>query len=116
MSGKIRTSHPHRFHPLMSRLAKRRTAMHMTQDELADIIGWCPSHISKWETGHSSPRLQQVEEWAQGLGLQLVWRLEPIGQDARAASPATTLAATFPKLSGDPSQPRQTAYQTEQSP
>lgn len=51
------------------RLAKRRKELHMTQSELARILGVSPQYISITEQGKRSPSISFLAELAKQLGV-----------------------------------------------
>ena len=53
------------------RLADLRRAKHMTQSELAEVIGTSFQNISKWENGKRYPQLIWVYEIADKLGVSI---------------------------------------------
>jgi len=53
------------------RIAKARTALNMSQAELARKLGIERSRLSKWECGLHAPLLKQLVALAQALSLSL---------------------------------------------
>jgi len=95
--------------------AQTRIAAGLTQEAVGELVGVTAGAIQARECGKAGNGMRVWRRWADALGWEIVLRPKA-SQDARAASPATILADQPPKPAGDPSQPRQTAYQTEQSP
>lgn len=52
-------------------LTDRRLALGMSQADLAFLLRTRAGTLGMWETGQTSPRLDQVEEWARLLGVAL---------------------------------------------
>jgi DNA-binding transcriptional regulator YiaG len=53
------------------RIAKARTALNMSQSQLAKMLGIERSRLSKWECGLHAPLLKQLVALAQALSLSL---------------------------------------------
>lgn len=56
----------------MRRLAERRVAMGMSQVELGDISGYCPTTISCWERGENMPKISAIEDLAEAMGMVVI--------------------------------------------
>jgi len=57
--------------PLVLALARRRTQLGWTQQQLADKAGICQSQISETETGTHPPTLRTLRRLADALDLEL---------------------------------------------
>lgn len=57
---------------IITQLKLIRQEQHMSQAELANKLGWPQSHLSKIESGHVTPRLDNFVEWARVLGMEMV--------------------------------------------
>lgn len=53
------------------RMRLLRTAAHITQDELADIMGYSPNAIQNWERGKSAPNIYAVSRLADFFGVSM---------------------------------------------
>lgn len=51
------------------RLTRRR--LRLSQRELADLLGWDPSAVGRWESGHVSTALGRVDGVLRGMGFRL---------------------------------------------
>lgn len=60
-----------RVDPIMAAFRKRRLALGMTQEKLANRIGISRNAVSAGEQGRSFPTLRTVGEWAEALGMKL---------------------------------------------
>lgn len=61
----------------MSNMATYRKARHMTQDELAAIIGVKRSTLAMWETGANMPPTKYLVAIAEALGCTVDELLKP---------------------------------------
>ena len=57
-------------------ISKRRTELHMTQAELAEKIHVTNKAVSKWENGRGLPDIDNMQELAVALELNLQELLE----------------------------------------
>lgn len=64
--------------PVMN-IRQLREASHMTQEELANLLGVKPPAVSKWERGLAYPRMDNVARMAQifGTTMDVVMGLKP---------------------------------------
>lgn len=58
------------------KLRKYRTERHMSQDELASILGTSKQVISRYESGQRSPKIGVVQEYAQKLNLPILYLID----------------------------------------
>lgn len=83
-------------------IAKRRTALGLTQRELAETLKLSDRTVSKWERGAGFPDISLVEPLADALGLSVLELLH--GEEAPAAPPdcdrsaRETLRALLPEV------------------
>ena len=65
------------FAQIADRVAERRTAMGMSQRELADLCGTTQSAIARLERGGRPPRIDTLLRIAEALDCELVVELVP---------------------------------------
>jgi transcriptional regulator with XRE-family HTH domain len=58
-------------HPIAHRLRRRRYEMNLSQPGLAEIVGYSPRMVERWERGETLPRLDVLTDWAKALGMKL---------------------------------------------
>ena len=56
----------------IQKLVEERHRQHMTQQEIADITGKCPSNLARFEGGTRIPTLLVLEKYANALGKRVV--------------------------------------------
>lgn len=56
-------------------LFKLRKRMGISQQQVADRVGWIRSHVSHYETGSRKMTLQSLERYASGLGRRIEVRI-----------------------------------------
>lgn len=64
------------IHPVCVRLWQMRKEKCITLNDLAKEVGYSSPTISKWETGHRSPSLNELDNWAQALQFTVDFKLE----------------------------------------
>lgn len=57
---------------VIQKLVEERHRQHMTQPEIADITGICPSNLARFEGGTRIPTLLVLEKYANALGKRVV--------------------------------------------
>ena len=57
---------------VIQKLVEERHRQHMTQHEIADITGICPSNLARFEGGTRIPTLLVLEKYANALGKRVV--------------------------------------------
>lgn len=57
---------------VIQKLVEERHRRHMTQQEIADITGICPSNLARFEGGTRIPTLLVLEKYANALGKRVV--------------------------------------------
>ena len=57
---------------VIQKLVEERHRQHMTQQEIADITGICPSNLARFEGGTRIPTLLVLEKYANALGKRVV--------------------------------------------
>jgi transcriptional regulator with XRE-family HTH domain len=63
--------------PLVEHLRRVRIAKGMSQDQLSELLGYSLGTLQAWEVGKMSPTLRHLNDWCQGLGLELrVYNIE----------------------------------------
>lgn len=77
-AGQARDYAPPRrgLHPIVEVLRKARYERGMSQDVLAERMGYSGASIQDWESGRRRPSIASVYDWAQALGLRLEVRGE----------------------------------------
>ena len=68
----------------MVAIYKYRTALHMTQAQLALIVGVVPSAITQYESGVRKPNILMLKKLARALNTTADALLEPIDIDSEA--------------------------------
>lgn len=63
----------HRFptHPIVQTLRMERYKRGIAAVDLAELTGYAPKSILEWENGRNNPKLRQLHDWAQALGMRL---------------------------------------------
>lgn len=62
---------------LRGELIRMRRLNQMTQFELASRMGYSLATLSYWESGRYNPKLQGLIDWANTLGLDIVFVRRP---------------------------------------
>ncbi len=60
----------------MMRIAEAREARGWTQEQLAAAIGTTQQTIQRWESGHTEPKVSNVEKISSALGITLSFILD----------------------------------------
>lgn len=68
----------------MVAIYKYRTALHMTQVQLALMVGVVPSAITQYESGVRKPNILMLKKLARALNTTADALLEPIDIDSEA--------------------------------
>lgn len=68
----------------MVAIYKYRTALHMTQAQLALMVGVVPSAITQYESGVRKPNILMLKKLARALNTTADALLEPIDIDSEA--------------------------------
>lgn len=71
------------------KLRKYRTERHMSQDELASILGTSKQVISRYESGQRSPKIGVVQEYAQKLNLPIFYLIDDQRDTEELVTPLT---------------------------
>jgi DNA-binding transcriptional regulator YiaG len=61
----------HYLSPIVEALRAERLRRRMTGDQLADKMGYAVALIRRWETGINQPKLRQIEDWGDALGMMI---------------------------------------------
>ena len=56
---------------IATRLRDIRRSRRIKQGALANVIGYSPKTLSKWERGATHPNLLKLHDWCGGLGVRL---------------------------------------------
>lgn len=56
---------------MIATLVRRRRALGLSADELAERCGFAEKQVTKWEKGHRAPSAFLLTVWANSLGLDL---------------------------------------------
>lgn len=56
---------------IIDRLMARRAELGLTQRALADRMGYGNSTLDGWERQYRHPKLQQIIDWAEALGVRI---------------------------------------------
>jgi transcriptional regulator with XRE-family HTH domain len=78
--------------PRRERLARRRKALGLTQEALAELLGVERSTVARWERGETAPRPWMRPRLAKGLRISADELMELLADDGRsggAAEPGT---------------------------
>lgn len=59
------------------RIKAARIAAHMTQADLAEILGVAYQNIGQWESGKRNPKIDTIFKIAEALGVSWVWFTNP---------------------------------------
>lgn len=62
----------------MIAIYKYRTALHMTQTQLAELVGVTPNAITQYESGARKPNILMLKKLAKALNTTADALLEPI--------------------------------------
>lgn len=62
----------HRGGPIAEELVKARIARGLSRHRLAALLGYEDNTVMRWELGRASPTLVMVQNWADGLGYELL--------------------------------------------
>jgi len=85
--------------PLVLQLVARRKTRGWSQERLAKRVGVRHQQLSCWETGVKTPRLANLTDWAQALGLDLVLTPRKVEETAKRDNRPESLISFVP-LSG----------------
>lgn len=58
-------------HPIVQTLRLERYKRRITAVQLAEMTGYAAKSICEWETGRNNPKIRQLADWAQALGMKL---------------------------------------------
>lgn len=54
---------------LRQKFVARRRAMGLSQDGLAELLGYCRESLALWECGQRVPSFRHIVDWRQALGV-----------------------------------------------
>ena len=69
------------FHKLIHIIKKRREALKVTQETLADISGVGLRTLKAFESGKGNPTVQTLAKLADALGLELTFKVKEISNN-----------------------------------
>lgn len=63
-------------HPIIDQLIEERRKKGLSQEKLAEKVGYCRSPFSRYELGANAPNLRFLSNWAESLGYDVVLKLK----------------------------------------
>lgn len=75
-----------------TRLRLAREMCHLSQYELADIIGLSPRSVQNYERGNTEPKRPAVLAWAMATGVPMAWLTEDDFEPPPAPCPSCGVA------------------------